>query len=150
MEQDTNNIRAVLYIFVTAATTLLQDIIYNPSAPTALPDLRLIEPLITLLDTLAQSPKGRQSERLDGMYRPCKELFERAHSAVNSTDLAGVDWDQWITREQSQEREGIEESIWGSGCDAMGYGAQFDAIPGDVSEDFAFSVEQQFHESRST
>lgn len=139
----------MLYIFVTAATTLLRDIIDNPSASTALPDLKLIQPLITLLDTLAQSPKGRQSERLGGIYQPCKELFERAQLAIHSTDLESVDWDLWITRGPSQEREGAGESSWDLGHDGMRYGGQLDASPGGVSGDFAFAVEQQFQASTS-
>ena len=132
----------MLYIFVTAGTTLLRDIIHLPSAQTALPDLQLIEPLISLLDTLAQSPKGRQSERLGGMYRPCKELFERAQSAVNGTDLAGVNWDEWITRGESQEQKGGQETSWGLGHEGIEY-------TGGMLEDFAFTVEQQFQASTS-
>ena len=149
LEQNANVIRAVLYIFVTAGTTLLRDIIHDPSATTALPDLQLIEPLITLLETLAQSPKGLQSERLGGMYRPCKELFERAQLAISCTDLAGVNWDQWITRGQSPERVDVGESRWGLGNDGTGYDGHLDAITGDVLGDFAFTVEQQFQASTS-
>ena len=83
------------------------------------------------------------------MYRPCKTLFERAQSAVNSTDLAGFDWDQWMTLGQPQEHEGVEESGWGLGNGGIGYGGEIDAVPGSVSGDFAFAVEQQFQASTS-
>ena len=83
------------------------------------------------------------------MYRPCKELFEKAQLAVHSTDLAGVNWDQWLTtcgQSQAQEREGVGEVGWGgSGNNALGYGGQLEAIPGS----FAFAVEQQFQASTS-
>ena len=83
------------------------------------------------------------------MYHPCKELFESAQSAVNSTDLGGVNWDQWITQGQSQ---GMEGSAWSFGYDDMGYSGQLlDVVPGDdISGGFAFAVERSFQESTST
>ena len=76
------------------------------------------------------------------MYRPCKELFERAQLAVNGTDLSGVNWDEWITSRQSHEQECGEEIGWGLGHEGMEY-------TGGVLEDFAFTVEQQFQASTS-
>ena len=84
------------------------------------------------------------------MYHPCKELFERAQSAVNSTDLNGMNWDQWITRGQSQA---LEEPAWRLEYDDFEYSSrQLDAaVPGNSfsGEDFAFAVQRSFQESTS-
>ncbi|MCJ1434806.1 hypothetical protein MMC27_004176 [Xylographa pallens] len=140
---------AVLHIFVTAATTLLNNIVCEPSNAMALSDLKLIEPLLTLLGVLAKSSKGRKSERIGGMHQSCMELFERAHLAVESTNLANMDWDQFIVSELSQERESMEDFLRRMDRISSGYDVELDSIPPGVSRDFAFAVEQQFRESTS-
>lgn len=150
LEPNSNQIRAVLYIFVTAVTTLLKTIVHDPSNPIALSDLRLIEPLLTLLGVLAKSDKGRQSERIGGMHRSCMELFERANMAVESTNLANMDWDQYITNSPSEGRESIEDFLRRMEAVGSGYNLELDSIPSGASRDLAFSVEEQFYESKST
>ena len=150
LEPNSNQARAVLYIFVTAATTLLKSIIHDPSNSMALSDLQLIEPLLTLLVVLAKSDKGRQSERIGGMHRSCMELFERANMAVESTNLANMDWDLDMTDSPSQGRESVEDFLRRMEALSSGDNLELDTIPLGASRDLAFSVEEQFHASKST
>ena len=143
-------IRAVLYIFVKAATTLLRNIIRDPSNPMALSDLKLIEPLLTLLGVLAKSSKGRKSGRLNEMRRSCVELFQRANMAVESINLANMDWmdwDQHIMSEQPQKQESLEDFFRSMDSINSGYDVELDTISPGISRDFAFAVEQQFQAS---
>ncbi len=115
----------------------------------ALSDLKLIEPLLTLLGVLAKSSKGGKSERISGMHRSCVELFERANMAVESTNLANMDWDQCIMSGPSQGRESIEDFLCRMENISSGYDVELDSISPGVSREFAFAVEQQFQESTS-
>ena len=142
--------RAVLYIFVKAATTLLRNIVCDPSNPMAQSDLKLIEPLLTLLGVLAKSFKGRKSGRISEMHRSCMELFKRANLAVESTNLANMDlmdWDQYITSEASQNQESVNEIFRSMDNIDSGYDVELDSISPGISRDFAFAVEQQFQAS---
>jgi hypothetical protein len=115
----------------------------------ALLDLKLIEPLLTLLGVLAKSSQGRKSERLSGMHRSCMELFERANMAVESTNLANMDWDQCIMSGPSKERESMEDFLRRMENISSGYDVELDSVSPGVSRDFAFAVEQQFQKSTS-
>lgn len=115
----------------------------------ALSDLKLIEPLLTLLCVLANSSEGRKSERINGMHRSCMELFERADMAVESTNLANMDWDQRIVSGPSQDREPLEDFLRRMENISSGHDVDLDSIPPGVSREFAFAVEQQFQESTS-
>ena len=150
LEPNSNRTRAVLYIFVTAATTLLKSIVDDPSNPMALSDLQLIEPLLTLLVVLAKTDKGRQSERIGRMHRSCMELFERANMAVESTNLANMDWDLDITNSSSQGRESVEDFLRRMDAISSGDNLELNSIPSGASRDLAFSVEEQFHALKST
>lgn len=147
LKQNSNDTRAVLYIFVRAARTLLRDIVCDPSNFMALSDLKLVEPLLTLLGVLAKSPKGRKSERISGMHRSCVEMFERANTAVQSANLANMDWDQFIMSAPSQGRESIDDFLQRMDNIGSGYNMELNSISPNVSRDFAFAVEQQFQES---
>lgn len=143
LEPNSNQIRAVLYIFVTAATTLLKTIVHDPANPIALSDLQLIEPFLTLLDVLAKSEKGRQSERIGGMHRSCMELFERANLAVESANLANINWDEYIMNSPSEGQESVEDFRRRVEAVSSGYNLELDSTPSDASRDLAFSVEEQ-------
>ena len=115
----------------------------------ALSDLKLIEPLLTLLGVLAKTSEGRKSERISGMHRSCMELFERANVAVESINLANMDWDQSIMGEPSREREPLEDFLRRMENISSGYDLELDSVSLGGSQDFAFAVEQQFQESTS-
>jgi hypothetical protein len=144
-EQNGNNSRAVLHIFVTATTTLLTHTISNPSNPLALADLKLIEPLLTLLGILAKSSK---SDKVGEMYRSCVELFGRARMAVESFNLAGISWDQRRTSGQSEGRESVEDFLRRMENISSGYDMDLSSISPGVSQEFAF--EHQFQKSTFT
>ena len=115
----------------------------------ALSDLQLIEPLLTLLGVLARSPKGSKSERISEMHRSCMELFERANMAVESINLASMDWDPGMTSGPLQGRESVEDFLRRMQDTSSGYDVELDSSSPGVSRDFAFAVEQQFQESTS-
>ena len=115
----------------------------------ALSDLKLVEPLLTLLDVLAKSSKGRKSERINGMHRSCRELFERANTAVESAIFADMDWDQCTTSGPSQARESMDNFLRRMENISSGYDVELDSISPSVSRDFAFAVEQQFVQATS-
>ncbi|KAF4626129.1 hypothetical protein G7Y89_g12031 [Cudoniella acicularis] len=99
---------AVLHIFVSATTALLTHIISNPSNPIAPSDLKLVEPMLTLLCILANSSKN---DEVVEMNRSCAVLFERARMAVESHGQAGMSWDQSMTSGQSRQRESVEDFL---------------------------------------
>ena len=134
---------------MAAATTLLKDIICNPSNLMALSDLKIIEPLLMLLDVLAKSSKGHKSERLGGMHRSCIELFQKAKMAVESHSDAIIPWDQYIMSEPSQEQESTEDLHQRMESISSGYNVDFNSIAPRVTRDLVFAVEQQFQESAS-
>ena len=115
----------------------------------ALSDLKLIEPLLTLLGVLAKSSKGGKSERINGMHQSCLELFERANAAIQSTNLLNMDWDQCIMSGQSQRQESIESFLRRMDDISSGNDVELESIPSSISRDFAFAVGQQFEESTS-
>lgn len=134
---------------MTAATTLLENIICDPSNPMTLSDLKLVKPLLILLDVLAKSSKGRKSTRLSRMHRSCIELFEKANMAVESTNLALVQWNQGTMSSLSQGKESMEDFLWRVEDVSSGYDIELNSISPGVSRDFAFAVGQQFQESTS-
>ena len=69
--------------------------------------------------------------------------------AVESTNLANMDWDQRIVSGPSQDRETLEGFLRRMENISSGYDVELEAIPPDVSRDFAFAVERQFLESTS-
>ena len=116
----------------------------------ALSDLKLIEPLLTLLGVLAKSPKGRQSERLSRIHRSCMESFEKANTAVERTNLAQMNHrDQGIVSKggESQGRENIDDFLRRMENISSGHDdVELDSLSPGVSRDFAMAVEQQFQE----
>ena len=123
---------------------MLKNITCDPSDPMALSDLRLIEPLLTLLGILAKSSTGRKSERISGMYRSCMELFQKAKTAVECTALVNINWNHRMWNGTSPGEESIEEFLRTTGSTSSEYDMELDSIPPDTSRDFAFNVEQQF------
>lgn len=91
-------------------------------------DLKLIEPLLTLLGVRAKSFKGHKSERISEMHRSCKELFERAKKSAESINLAKMDWDQCIMSGPSQRRERMEYFLRGMENISSGYDMELDSV----------------------
>lgn len=107
-QQNINNSRAVLHIFVSATKTLLTHTLSNPSNPLAHADLKLIEPLLSLLRMLARSD---MSDEIGPMYRSCAELFERTKMAVWEFNPVGMSWDRQGTSAGSVGRESVEDFL---------------------------------------
>jgi hypothetical protein len=85
--------RVILHLFVQATTTLLENILSDPTHRRATSDLKLIEPLLVLLCALAQDGK---SPEVSSMYEKIREMFERtrqrvllANSPVSGNDELG-------------------------------------------------------------
>jgi hypothetical protein len=114
----TSKRRATLCIFVSAATTLLTNILSRgPTNSLAASDLTLIEPLLNLLGTLAASS---QNEEVLAMHRSCAELFERARIVAGSF----------------QNIDAIGSASFQGGAGGSGYGA-----PRESVEDFLRRIE---------
>jgi hypothetical protein len=107
-QRDVNISRAALHIFVSATKTLLTHTITYPSNPLALADLKLIEPLLSLLCVLAN---GGMSDTIVETYRSCAELFENARMAVESSNSADMSWKSLDTGGEPKERESVEEFL---------------------------------------
>ncbi len=67
--------------------------------------------------------------------------------AVESANLASLDWDQYIMSGASQGPESTEDFLRRMENISSGYDVELDSISPGVSRDFAFAVEQQFQES---
>lgn len=98
---------AVLYTFVSAITSLLTHIIYNPTNPLARADLKLIEPLVTLLSVLNNTGKNDQ---VGPMYRSCLELLDKAQMAVEHFNQDGSNRNQ-LVRGAGSRSGGGKESV---------------------------------------
>ena len=106
--------RAVLHVFVSATTTLLNYLIADPRDPLAHSDLKLIEPLLGLLGELSKTNDENQNTA-GPMYRSCTELFERARAAVESADVEEIFVDPKslgsINGGGRREKESVEDFI---------------------------------------
>jgi hypothetical protein len=71
--------RVILHLFVQATTTLLENILSDPTHRRAASDLKLIEPLLSLLSALAKD--GKSSE-VASMYEKIREMFESTRERV--------------------------------------------------------------------
>jgi hypothetical protein len=128
---NSNKNRSVLHIFITAATTLLTHIISNPSNPLAQADLKLLEPLLTLLGILA---RGSKNEKVTEMYQSSMGLFEKATVAVQDCNAEDI-WDQGNTGRESNQKETVEEFLRRMEMIKSGYGEDIDmTYPGDSDE----------------
>ncbi|PMD41392.1 hypothetical protein L207DRAFT_457834 [Hyaloscypha variabilis F] len=78
---DYSCIWVILHMFVQAATTLLENIISDPSHHRAPADLKLIEPLLILLCGLA---KDGRNEEVAAMYQSCGAMFEKTREMVRN------------------------------------------------------------------
>jgi hypothetical protein len=68
-------------MFVQATTTLLENIIADPSHRRAPGDLKLIEPLLILLCSLAEDGKN---DEVATMYNSCSAMFEKTREMVRN------------------------------------------------------------------
>jgi hypothetical protein len=110
-------------------------------------DLKLIEPLFTLLSVLAKSSKGSKNERLGAMYRSCMELFEQARVAVKSANASEIRSQQCLMSFPCQETENMEDFLSRMEQASSGYGMGLDSISPEPARDFAYAVEQQFQDT---
>ena len=70
--------------------------------------------------------------------------------AVESTNLANMDWDLDMTNSPSQGRESVEDFLRRMEAVSSGDNLELDSIPLGASRDLAFSIEEQFQASKST
>jgi hypothetical protein len=110
---------------------LLTHIISNPSNPLAQADLKLLEPLLTLLGILA---RGSKNEKVTEMYQSSIGLFEKATVAVQDCNAEDI-WDQGNTGRESNQKETVEEFLRRMEMIKSGYGEDIDmTYPGDSDE----------------
>lgn len=126
----------MLRVFVTATTTLLTYILSDPSNISAPADLRLVSPLIKLLAILAQSDNR---EEIIEMYQSCLELFQKARMAIESSNMAVTIFNKGTTKEQSGQRENVEDFLRRMESLSSGYGIDLSVISPD-----SHGVERQY------
>lgn len=68
-------------MFVQATTTLLENILSDPTQRRAPSDLKLIEPLLILLGSLT---KDNKNEEVVAMYQNCGAMFEKTREMVRN------------------------------------------------------------------
>lgn len=81
--------RLILYHYVSGLVMLLANIIHNPEQETARDDMELVEPLLRLLNMLAEETRTEDIYRI---RKFCVELERRTRIAlgkVHSNDIAG-------------------------------------------------------------
>ena len=81
-----NVTRAVFPIYVTASTTLLTYTLSKPTNKSATMDLQLSQTLLRLLVTLSRISEGKREELTD-MYHSSVELFQKAKTAIESSNI---------------------------------------------------------------
>jgi hypothetical protein len=110
---------------------LLTHIISNPSNPLAQADLKLLEPLLTLLGILA---RGSKNEKVAEMYQSTMGLFEKATMGVQDCNAEDI-WDHGNTARESNRKETVEEFLRRMEMIKSGYGEDVDmTYPGDSDE----------------
>jgi hypothetical protein len=99
--------RVILHNFVSATTLLLENIISDPTHRRVYSDLKLIEPLLTLLSALAKDGKN---EEVAAMYQSCGQMFEKTSKIVQDACAAGRGEPRKIMGKQDG-KETLEEFI---------------------------------------
>ena len=99
--------RFLLHIIVSASTTLLTNILLNPTAEVALSDLRLIDPLMRLLEVLTEG----MSDDVRRMYKFVGELEMKARRRVDAAARKGMG-DNSHPTDMRNARSGDEIAVW--------------------------------------
>jgi len=119
---EAHHIRVVLHIFVSASTTLLNNVVTDPTNSLAESDMRIIEPLLKLLGVLAKEAKTGEIVK---MYKTVNEAFERTTKYIEEARrrLAHPK-----LQEKPAQKESVEDFIRRiEGISAGDY--EFDMIP---------------------
>jgi hypothetical protein len=106
----------LLHIFVSASTTLLSDIIYNPGHPLVNEDFRIVFPLLKLLKMLEKDGRNldvaRMVECLEALWRDAKRAVEDLSWNITSgTYYDGVRGGSDISDSNRSEKESVEDFI---------------------------------------
>ena len=118
--------RVILHMFVQATTTLLENIIADPSHRRAPTDLKLIEPLLVLLCSLTQSGKN---EDVAAMYKSCGAMFEKSREMVQNATA-------------SEERRRSNETEMGQGNESLAeFLRRIDSVSAGLDEEGMAIVE---------
>jgi hypothetical protein len=117
---------------VSASTTLLRHARSYPLNPLASADLKLVEPLITVVSSLW---KSSNCDELGEIYRSFSELFEKAKKAVGAFNHAspGMNLDRGISKTQYGARESVEDFLRRMEYISSGYDVPADGLTEDGS-----------------
>jgi len=117
-------------MFVQATTTLLENILSDPSHRHAPSDLKLIEPLLILLCGLAQDGKN---EEVAAMYQSCGAMFEKTRERVRIA-----------TGDDEQRRLSLKEGDEGQGNESLAeFLRRIDSVSAGLDED-GMQIEEPF------
>jgi hypothetical protein len=100
-------------LFVQATTTLLENILSDPTHRRATSDLKLIEPLLTLLFALAKD--GKSSE-VSSMYEKIREMFESTRERVLLANSPVSGDGEFGGGVEARERRGSGNGLGGEGA----------------------------------
>jgi hypothetical protein len=123
-DYEINKTRVIFHMFVAAATTLLENIISNPTHRRAQSDLKLIEPLLALLSALAKDGKN---EEVATMYLNCGQIFDKTSQIVQNANGAEKEERRKIVGKQN-EKESLEEFIRRIESVSAGYEDEDDTV----------------------
>jgi hypothetical protein len=113
-------------MFVQATTTLLENILSEPTHRRAPSDLKLIEPLLILLGALAKDGKN---EEVATMYQSCGEMFEKTREKVR------------IATHQSENGNGNGFDFGGGERRLSGKGGEGEGEGNETLEEFLRRIE---------
>jgi hypothetical protein len=123
--------RVILHTFVQATTILLENILSDPTHRRAPSDLKLVEPLLILLCSLAQDGKN---EEVAAMYQSCGAMFEKTRERVRNA-----------TGNDEQRRSSLKEQGMGQGNESLAeFLRRIDSVSAGLDDEGVQIVEQPF------
>ena len=123
--------RLLVHFFVSAISTLIENILVSPSHPLAKSDLQLIQPLLVLLEFLAQKGNSddvvRMQKYVEDAAKRAREAMERADHERSLESEKSL-YPMRMVKRKSGEKESVEEFIQRIECISADCG-----IVGDVA-----------------
>ena len=114
--------RLLIHYFFAAVTTILHNILCNPTHIFAPSDLQLVEPFLSLLELLAKEGKSEEVQR---MFEFCQDLNGKAKDAVTKVNMRML----CSGRKSRGEKESVEDFIRRVECQSRGYTGSGEFVP---------------------
>jgi hypothetical protein len=108
----TDILRLLIHFFFAAVTTILHNVLRNPSHSLALSDLQLMDPFLGLLELLSKEGKSEEAQR---MFEFSQDLTARANEAVGLVKTRMIS-----AGDSNDEKESVEDFIHRVECISQG------------------------------